>query len=210
MTVNINLLPWREARKEDQRRTYMGYLSFSLIATGCLLLIIHLVVSRWIYGQQKINEYLQTEVKQLDKQIVEIQALAKERKQLLDRMEIIQELQKSRPQVVKIFDGLARIVPDGLYLTNVSRTGQNILIDGRAESNTRVSAFMRNIEGSGWLTAPMLTLIEADDLQKSGQQAKATYDGMIDFHLSAVEVLPGRHEILLDGDTADVSIGGAS
>lgn len=193
MTVNINLLPWREVRKEEQKREYLTYLAIGLIITGLILLGIHFVITRWISGQQSVNHFLEAKVKVLDSQIVEINALEKEKKQLLDRMEIIQELQKSRPQVVQFFDGLVRIIPDGLHLTNIARTGEQVLIDGRAESNTRVSTFMRNIEGSKWLKRPVLTLIEAEDTQNNPSGRKQpVYDGMIDFHLRALEAFPGK------------------
>lgn len=187
MTININLLPWREELKEQQKREFLGLLGFGVIAAAGLMLLIHMLINRQIGFQQENNDYLKNEIKILDQQIAEIQALQNEKQQLLARMEIIQQLQTNRPQVVRLFDGIVRTVPDGLYLTNLTRTGPKIVIDGKAESNTRVSTFMRNIEASSWLKNPALTLIQADD--KPGEKKIDHNDRMIGFNLQALQAV---------------------
>ena len=201
MSININLLPWREEQKEQLKREFISYLGLGLVVATGLTLLIHMSISRQIAFQNENNTFLKNEIKKLDQQIAEIEALQKEKQQLLARMEIIQQLQTNRPQIVKLFDGIVRTVPEGLFLTNLARTGSNLVIDGKAESNTRVSTFMRNIEASNWLKNPVLTYIQAD-IPKEGEKV---VDRMIGFNLQAVEIVDTQANLnkLLKEDKVD-------
>ncbi len=154
-----------------------------------------MIISRQITFQNENNDFLKNEIKKLDQQIAEIQALQKEKAQLLARMEIIQQLQTNRPQVVRLFDGLVHTVPEGLYLTNLTRTGPSIVMDGKAESNTRVSTFMRNIEASNWLKNPLLTLIQAGTPKDTNKPSDKQSDRMIGFNLQAVEAVDAQSNL---------------
>lgn len=189
MTININLLPWRAERKEQLKKEFVTMLVFGIVVSCGLVLIMHMTVARQIAAQNDNNNYLKSELKLLDDQIAQIQSLEKEKQQLLAKMEVIQQLQASRPEVVRLFDDIVRIIPPGLYLTNLSRTGNHILIDGKAESNTRVSTFMRNIEASGLFKTPDLTLIQADDMKADGKVQSRPTDRLIGFNLKADEVV---------------------
>ena len=184
MTININLLPWREALKEHHKREFLTILGAVVLASMALMLCVHTGVSREIMFQNENNNFLKNEIAKLDQKIIEIEKLEKEKKELLARMDIIQQLQANRPEVVELFDGLVRIVPPGLYLTNLARTGTHILIDGKAESNTRVSTFMRNIEATNWLKLPELSLIQAEDPSSTHK-----VEHLIGFNLQATEIL---------------------
>lgn len=185
--ININLLPWREELKEQQKREFFSMLGLAVIAASGLMLLIHIAIGRQITMQNEDNNYLKNEIKILDQQIEEIKSLDKEKKQLLAKMEVIQELQASRPEAVRLFDGVVRLIPPGLYLTSLSRTGERIQIDGKAESNTRVSTLMRNIEASKLLADPILSLIQADT-QNDTDKASKVSDHFIGFNLQATEV----------------------
>lgn len=187
MSININLLPWREEQKEQQKREFISFLGLGVVAATGLMLLVHMLIARQITFQNDNNTFLKNEIVKLDQQIAEIQALQKEKQQLLARMEIIQQLQTNRPQIVRLFDGIVRTVPEGLFLTNLARTGPNLVIDGKAESNTRVSTFMRNIESSNWLKNPVLTLIQADPAKEGNEKSLA--DRMIGFNLQAIETI---------------------
>lgn len=184
--ININLLPWREESKEQQKREFFSMLGLAVVAASGLMLLIHMVIGRQITLQNEDNSYLKHEITILDQQIEEIKKLEKEKKQLLAKMEVIQALQASRPQVVRLFDGIVRLIPPGLFLTNLNRTGNRIIIDGRAESNTRVSTLMRNIEASKLLMDPILSVIQSDE-EKQGEKQRAS-DRLIGFNLQATEV----------------------
>lgn len=188
MTININLLPWREALKEQQKKEFISMQGLAALSAIATMLIVHLLFNYQITFQGQINEYLKNEIKILDNKIAEIKALKKEKQRLLARMEIIQQLQTNRPQIVRLFNEIVKTVPEGLYLTSLTRTGNSILMDGKAESNTRVSTFMRNIESSKWLKNPILTVIQADN----SKQTDSFSDRLIDFKLQAEEVENGN------------------
>ncbi len=185
---NINLLPWREEYKEFQRKQFIFFLGFGAGISLFLIIALHMLFVHRTDKQYARNDYLNQELTKVNQQIVEIEGLQKERQQLLARMAIIQRLQANRPNVVKIFDGIAKTVPDGLYYTNVNRVKSKINIQGKAESNIRVSKFMRNIEASDWLTNPVLSVIEVaqeeKDKNKVQDQNKIAEQGIM-FNLEA-------------------------
>jgi type IV pilus assembly protein PilN len=156
----INLLPWREQRRKEQQK------EFGIIAGLCAAVAIvavffaHVYVNGLIQHQEARNSYLQNEIRILDRQIAEIRDLEATRQALIDRMNVIQELQASRPVVVRLFDEMVTTLPDGTYLTLIEQRDANLTISGRAESNARISAMMRNLEGSPWFGEPTLNVIE--------------------------------------------------
>lgn len=157
---SINLLPWRaELRKRRQNEFLIGLagaVGFAVLIT----LASHFTVSTMIDAQQARNDLLQSEITKLDKQIEEINKLEDEKARMVARMEVIEKLQKSRPEVVKMFDDIVKTLPDGVYLTAVKQNDRILEFDGVAQSSTRVSAFMRNIDGSQVLSNPNLKVIE--------------------------------------------------
>jgi len=163
---HINLLPWRETlRKERQQRFVLAALG-SVVAAGGLFYLFHNYVGGLIDNQNSRNDYLQQEIVQVDKRIKEVRDLEAEKARLLERMNIIQELQASRPQVVHVFDEMVRTVPEGIYLTRSQRQGQVLTLEGMAESYARVSALMNNLDKSDWFTAPKLDVVETSAKDK--------------------------------------------
>jgi len=156
----INLLPWREAERKRKRQEF--FLSIgAAVATAALVTL----VGRWqmsaaIDHQNERNTIISDEIAELDKQIQEILGLEKQKQALLARMEIIETLQRSRPEIVHVFDEIVRVLPEGVYLTYLKQSGQRFEIRGVAQSSTRVSAFMRNIDGSEWLADPALQIVQ--------------------------------------------------
>ena len=164
----INLLPWRDFERKRKRQEFMAASLAALVLAGLVGLVLRLQYSAAIEHQEERNQYLKGEIAQLDKQIVEIIDLEKQKQRLKDRIDVIQKLQSSRPEVVHLFDQLVRLLPDGVYLTAVKQTDRRIQIKGVAESSTRVSAFMRNIDGSEWLKDPSLEIIETKGAGDTG------------------------------------------
>jgi type IV pilus assembly protein PilN len=156
----INLLPWR--LEERQRRAKQFYFAVAGAVLGgvAVALMGSLVVTSLTNSERERNAYLKTEIAALDRQITEILGLETQRSRLLGRMEIIERLQRSRPEIVHVFDELVRTLPEGIYLTSVRQTGRKLELKGLAQSSTRVSTFMRNIEASAWLSNPELQLVE--------------------------------------------------
>ncbi|MCK0541814.1 PilN domain-containing protein [Pseudomonas syringae pv. aptata] len=159
--ARINLLPWREELREERKKRFLTALVGVLVVSVGILFLIDRYVSNGIEHQMARNAFLQTQIAQLDIRIKEISDLKARRKQLLERMKIIQNLQGNRPITGRVFDQLARTLPDGVYYSQVKMTDKLIAISGAAESNNRVSDLMRNLEASDWLEAPSLTEVKA-------------------------------------------------
>ncbi|NNJ98634.1 MAG: PilN domain-containing protein [Gammaproteobacteria bacterium] len=159
--ANINLLPWREELRKEKTQQFATITGFSLILTVCVIAAIHFTIDSQITHQQRRNKVLNDEITRLDVALKEIEGLEETKEKLLSRMDIIQSLQQKRPQIVHLFDEIVRTIPEGIYLTGIKQNGNSININGVAESNGRVSAYMRNIDTSDWMSTPKLTVIES-------------------------------------------------
>jgi len=158
--AHINLLPWREEQRHEQTRQFATVTVLSLVLTGAILFMVHVTFSNQIDHQKYRNKILQTEITTLDASLKQIEALEETKEQLLARMDVIQSLQQQRPQIVHLFDDFVRTVPEGIYLTKIKQQGEQLIIKGVAESNGRVSAYMRNIDTSDWMATPKLKVIK--------------------------------------------------
>ena len=159
--ARINLLPWRAELRKQQQKDFLAAILLSLIVTmGGFLLVRTHIASRIEYQAQR-NQFLESEIALVDKKIKEIQDLESKKKRLLSKMEIIQQLQSSRPEIVHLFDEIARTLPEGVQLTDLVQVDKSLTINGYAQSNSRVSAYMRNLESSHWLKEPVLNIIES-------------------------------------------------
>jgi type IV pilus assembly protein PilN len=167
----INLLPWREQQRKERKLALGVALGGAAVAAALVTLGVNLFYNSLINGQEDRNERLQGEIRELDKQIERINTLETQKQNFIARMEIIEKLQRSRPEVVHMFDELVRTIPDGTYLTLLEQNKARIKIQGVAQSSTRVSTFMRNIDASEWLRNPELEVIET----KSGQTLGASF-----------------------------------
>ncbi len=156
----INLLPWREAERKRKRQEFGLAIGAALATAALVALLGRWEMSASIAHQQDRNKVLQDEIALLDKQIEEINGLDAQKRRLLARMEIIERLQRSRPEIVHVFDEIVRILPEGVYLTYLKQSGEKFEFRGVAQSSTRVSTLMRNIEASEWLADPSLQIVE--------------------------------------------------
>ena len=164
----INLLPWREAERKRKRQEFYLSLGAALATAALVALLGRWEISASIEHQQQRNQVLTDEISKLDKQIEEINGLDSQKRRLLARMEIIETLQRSRPEIVHIFDELVRVLPEGVYLTSLKQSGNRFEIHGIAQSSTRVSTFMRNIDASEWLSDLALQIVETKDRDGTG------------------------------------------
>ena len=161
--AKINLLPWREERRKEKQKEFFTMLGVVALAGAGLWLLVHIFHNQLISNQQERNQFIVEETGKLDKKIQEIQELEKEKQRLLDRMRAIEQLQGNRPLIVRFFDELVESLPEGVSVTSISQQDNNITITGEAQSNARVSSFMRNLESSDWLANPELDIIQARD-----------------------------------------------
>ena len=161
--TEINLLPWREENRQEQKKEFVVMLVMACIFAAAIVGLIHFQMQAKIDYQLARNQFLSDEIATVDKQILEIRELQKVRRSLIERMEVIQDLQGSRPSIVHLFTEIVSTVPNGVYLQSLAQTGNNLVIKGEAESNARVSTYMRNLQASAWLKDPNLTVIEIED-----------------------------------------------
>lgn len=159
--AQINLLPWREERRQELKKAFIATVALVLALAAGLVMLGDRVVNGQIDNQKARNQYLEENIKELDKMVAEIKDLQKRRNQLLDRMRVIQELQGNRPIIVRVLDQLVRTVPDGVFYTGLSTKDKKITINGVAESNNRVSSLMRRLAASDWLANPSLDGVKA-------------------------------------------------
>lgn len=164
MIAKINLLPWREEYRQHKKLEFFK-LAGAVIVAGLLVVgVWDRIVTARIDNQNSRNQVLNQKISELDAKVKEIAALKERRQQLLDRMTVIQALQANRPEIVRVFDEMAVSIPDGVFLTSLNRRGSEIQLSGYAESNNRVSAYMRNLDQSYKFKDPSLTKVQANDL----------------------------------------------
>ena len=170
--ARINLLPWRAERRAQRQRDFYAMLGLAALAGVLLSFLLWFHYDRQISGQTVRNDFLRGEIQKVEAQITEIETLDKQKDRLLARKKVIEQLQANRSQMVHLFDSLVRTIPDGVALSNIKQEGEVLTLEGRAQSNARVSEYMRNLEGSGWMTKPDLAIIEA-----KAEDAKALTGG---------------------------------
>jgi type IV pilus assembly protein PilN len=164
----INLLPWREQERKIRRREFGIAAGAAVVAALAFAGAGKLVYSGWIDAQNAKNQLLKKEIVKVDAAIADIQDLEDRKQRLEARMDIIEKLQRKRPEIVHQFDELVRTVPDGVYLTSIKQNGNRLEIKGVAQSSTRVSSFMRNIDSSTSMDNPELQVVESSKDSPTG------------------------------------------
>lgn len=164
--AKINLLPWREERRKLRNREAQTLFFATAFASVLVVLLIVFQYGRLIDGQLARNQLLETEIAAVDRKIKEVEEFEKERSRLLSRKQIIEQLQSSRSIMVHLFDDLVRTLPEGVRLASIKQAGDILTMEGSAESNARVSEYMRNLENSRWLGNPDLQIVEAKGADK--------------------------------------------
>ena len=159
--AKINLLPWREERRKSQQRQFNGMLGLAAVAGLVLSALVYLYYSGQVTGQNQRNELLRQEIAAVEVKIKEIEELDKRKESLLARKKVIEELQGKRYEMVSLFTELAKTIADGAQISTIRQSGSDLVIQGRAQSNARVSSYMRNIMASPVVSDPDLTVIEA-------------------------------------------------
>ncbi len=170
--AHINLLPWREELRSQKQQQFAVISGGTAVAGLLLVLLTHMQMEGKIDNQNQRNAFLEKEIQVLDERITKIKDLEKTKTALLARMDVIQQLQGSRPQSVHLMDELVKTLPDGVYLDKITQSGNSLTLVGNAQSNARVSAYMRNISKSGWLHAPKLDVIET---RETGNKRSAEF-----------------------------------
>ncbi len=161
--TKLNLLPWRETYRREKNIEF-GITTgiFAVLTMGLVFVGIQFAQGK-VDFQNERNARLDSEIVLLQQELMEIKELEKTKNDLLSRMEIVQELQAQRPKIVHILYEIANNLPDGVFLTSLRQDGETrLLLEGQAESNARVSALMRQLNDSTYLSKPKLEIIAAD------------------------------------------------
>ena len=167
---SIKLLQWREGERQKRQRDFMVAMAGSFVAGLLVIALMNLAFSQMIGHQRERNDRLGDEIGELEKSITEIDGLERQKERLLARMEIIEQLHRSRPEIVHLLDEVTRQLPEGVYLTGMKQTGSAVAVQGVAQSSTRVSALMRQIDASKLLTDPDVVKVETTE-QGPGRKA---------------------------------------
>jgi type IV pilus assembly protein PilN len=174
--AKINLLPWREEKRKQREKNFYTGLIFSVLSAVAIVFAASVQIDTMIDYQKSRNNYLKTEIKQVEKSIAEIKDLQKKKKSLLERMKVIQKFQTNRSDSVRLLDEIAKVLPEGLHLTAYKQDNKKQDFKGVAQSNARVSAFMRNIARSEWLEKPDLNVIKAKGKVKGDRYKYSTFE----------------------------------
>lgn len=165
--ARINLLPWREELRKKKKKDFFTLMGISVVLTLIAFVFVHVHIQGEQDFQGRRNQLLKDEITTLDHKIGEIAKIEETKNKLLAKIDLIQKLQESRPEVVHLVDEIPRRLPDGVFLIKFQQTGQALTFDGKTQSNARVSAFMRNIDSSNWLHSPALDEVRATDAKKN-------------------------------------------
>lgn len=173
-TTRVNLLPWRdiERRQRDKKILFSGAVMWALC--GVAVVLGYLYMKDSIVGQRERNLYLQSEIKKVEEEIAEINDIRDRKENLIARMNIIQQLQLDRTQVVHVFDDVVQKLPRGIYLTKMTKKERQMTLEGLAQSNARVSTLMRSLESSDWFAAANLDVINVTEDDRGGRLSKFT------------------------------------
>jgi type IV pilus assembly protein PilN len=163
MTTHINLLDWRKARREQRKQAFVASVGLGVAIAGGIVGAAYMLVNGQLDNQNARNNYLRAEIKELDQQLKEIQELERVRSNLVARMRVIEELEASRMASVRFFDEIVNTLPEGVSLTSLKQQGGNVTIDGIAESNGRISTYMKSLDASPWFADPRLVVIKTNE-----------------------------------------------
>ncbi|NOR69615.1 MAG: pilus assembly protein PilN [Methylomarinum sp.] len=167
--ARINLLPWREELRKQKQQDFVSAIGAGVVVTCILFAFVYFYIEGMKEYQQSRNAMLDDEIRIVNKKIKEIQDIERKKSQLLTKIEVIQALQESRPQIVHLFDELAKSTPEGIFLTKFKQTGKVLNFTGKAQSNARVSAYMRGVDKSPWMESPVLKVIKGQGKATNGQ-----------------------------------------
>lgn len=172
--AKINLLPWREELRQQKKKDFLNLLGLAALMTVIVMGLVHVYIEGLKEHQGERNKMLESEIAILDTKIVEVKTIGERKSKLLSKIDLVQKLQESRPEIVHLFDEIPRTAPDGVFLTKFTQLGAELTFDGKSQSNARVSAFMRAVDASSWLHTPKLGVIISPDKTNVEQNSDFT------------------------------------
>ena len=181
--AQINLLPWRERLREERRREFLTIMVGFIIIAGGLVFLVDRYFNGEIDMQQARNDFVRGEIALLDAQVAEINQLREQKEEIRTRMNVITDLQGTRPVIVRIFDEMVRTLPEGVFYEEVQRTEDIIAIEGIAESYARITELMRNLDESEWFEATDLSEFSVVESSESPLSASISFSLTLNIEL---------------------------
>jgi type IV pilus assembly protein PilN len=177
-------MPRIDQQRKERRLAFFVALGGAALAALLVAFVGYLMFKSMIGSQERRNALLRAEIKNVDRQIEEINDLESQKQRFISRMQVIEKLQRSRSEIVHLFDEVAKTMPDGTYLTAFRQEGKKLKFEGVAQSSTRVSTFMRNISASQWMKDPELVVVESKSSNTTNNS----------FVLDAAQIVTGDEE----------------
>lgn len=181
--AHINLLPWRERLREERRREFLTIMVGFVIIAGGLIFLVDRYFTGEINMQQARNDFIRAEIALLDAQVAEINQLRQQKEDIRARMNVITDLQGTRPVIVRIFDEMVRTLPDGVFYEEVQRTDNVIAVEGIAESYARITELMRNLDDSEWFEATDLSEFSVIESAETAMSASISFSLTLNIEL---------------------------
>jgi len=187
--AHINLLPWRERLREERKREFFTIIVGVVIIAAGLLFLVDRYFNRGIDTQNARNDFVRREIAVLDERVSEINQLRQQKEDIRARMNVITDLQGTRPVIVRIFDELVKTLPDGVYYTSVVRTDNQIALEGISESYARITELLRRLEESAWFQDTDLDDIMA--LNRGGSEPNQAFEFSLSLNLELLDQQEG-------------------
>ncbi len=210
--TQINLLPWREALREQRKKEFLLTGAAVLVLALIVAVLVWMVFNHYLEDQQQANQQITTANAELDTKLQDLAKLQSRRDDIVSRMKVIQDLQGQRPVVVRIFDELPRLTPSHVYITKFARQADKFTIEGRAQSPNDVSEFLRNLEASPWFRNAFMNSFQGTPQATgpvSGSVVPRAEDGYGQFVISVDLELP-ESDVKGPVSSPDKNVGAAS
>ncbi len=169
MATRINLLDWRAEQRANNKRALYVLLGIAVALAVVVVGLSSFIMSDAVENQGLRNQFLTAQIAEMDKKSKEIEELERIKANLLARMKVVEQLQQSRSATVHFFDEIINTLPQGVFLTSIKQQGQSVTLEGVAESNGRVSTYMKNLDASPWFDSPELVVIKTGEQNKLRQ-----------------------------------------
>jgi len=159
--IRVNLLPHRQIRREERQREFGLMALFSAVTACAILFMAYTIINGKVDSQLERNQRLNNAITKLDKEIADIKDLREQISAMLERKQVVENLQTNRSQSVIVFDEISRQLPEGMYIKSIKQEGKVITLEGVADTNARVATLVRNFNQSEWMESPILIEIKA-------------------------------------------------
>lgn len=169
--IRVNLLPHRQIRREARQREFGLMAGFTAIAAAAIVFMGLTYIDSQVSTQSERNARLDAAIAQLDKEIADIKDLKDQISVMLDRKQVVENLQTDRSQAVILMDELSRQLPEGMYFKSIKQQGNIITLEGVADTNARIATLVRNLSSSNWMESPNLIEIKAETVNGLKQNA---------------------------------------